>query len=291
MAKRRTRLQGSIKGDRPIRGAPTRPLEDLYHSLVTAPWPLLIVVIAAAFAIANLLFALCYYLDGGIENARLHSFADMFFFSVQTMATIGYGKLVPISMFANILVSIEALTGLVALALMTGLVFAKFSLPTARVRFSRYAVIGPRDGTTSLMIRMANQRTNRILEAHIHVVLARQETTLEGETLRRLYDLQMTRNSSAMFVLSWTAVHQITESSPLFGATRESMAGSAPEIIVSITGLDETFSQTIHARHTYELDEIAWNARFADVLVLHPDGSRSVDYTHFDDVVKLTPVN
>ena len=291
MAKRRTRLQGSIKGDRPIRGAPTRPLEDLYHSLVTAPWPLLIVVIAAAFAIANLLFALGYYLDGGIENARLHSFADMFFFSVQTMATIGYGKLVPISMFANILVSIEALTGLVALALMTGLVFAKFSLPTARVRFSRYAVIGPRDGKTSLMIRMANMRANRIVEANIHVVLARQETTLEGETLRRLYDLQMTRNSSAMFALSWTAVHQITESSPLFGATRESMAGSAPEIIVSITGLDETFSQTIHARHTYELDEIAWNARFADVLVLHPDGSRSVDYTHFDDVVKLTPVN
>jgi inward rectifier potassium channel len=292
MARQRTRPpQGSIKGDHPIRGAPTRRLEDLYHSLVTAPWPVLIAVIAAAFTVANLLFALGYYLDGGIENARSHDFADMFFFSVQTMATIGYGKLVPISLFANILVSIEALTGLVALALMTGLVFAKFSLPTARVRFSRYAVIGPRDGTNSLMIRMANMRANRIVEANIHVVLARQETTIEGEAIRRLYELQMTRNSSAMFVLSWTAVHHITESSPLFGATRESMAGSAPEIIVSITGLDETFSQTIHARHTYELDEIAWNARFADVLVLHPDGSRSVDYTHFDEVVKLTPVN
>jgi inward rectifier potassium channel len=290
MAKRRTHTQGTLKGESLIRGAPTRPLEDLYHSLVTAPWPILICVIAAAFAVANLIFALGYYLDGGIENARLHNFADMFFFSVQTMATIGYGKLVPISMFANILVSIEALTGLVGLALMTGLVFAKFSLPTARVRFSRYVVIGPRDGANSLMIRMANQRANRILEAHIHVVLARQEVTAEGDEIRRLYDLQPTRDHSAMFALSWTAVHQITQSSPLFGATRESMAGSAPEIIVSITGLDETFSQTIHARHTYELDDIAWNARFADVLVLHPDGSRSVDYTHFDEVVQLTPV-
>jgi inward rectifier potassium channel len=291
MAKQNTRPVGSIKGESLIRGAPTRPTEDLYHSLVTAPWPLLIAVIAAAFTVANLLFALGYYIDGGIENARSRSFSDMFFFSVQTMATIGYGKLVPTSLFANILVSIEALTGLIALAMMTGLVFAKFSLPTARVRFSRYVVIGPRDGANSLMIRMANQRANRILEAHIHVVLARQEVTAEGDEIRRLYDLETTRNHSAMFALSWTAVHQINESSPLFGATRESMANCAPEIIVSITGLDETFSQTIHARHTFELDEIVWNARFADVLVLHPDGSRSVDYTHFDEVVTLKPLN
>jgi inward rectifier potassium channel len=291
MATQRTRSMSSMTGESPIRGAPTRPLEDLYHDLVTAPWPLLIGVIAAAFTVANLLFALGYYIDGGIENARERSFTDMFFFSVQTMATIGYGKLVPISLFANVLVSIEALTGLLALAMMTGLVFAKFSLPTARVRFSCYVVIGPRDGATSLMIRMANQRANRILEAHIHVVLARQEVTAEGDEIRRLYDLQTTRNHSAMFALSWTAVHQINETSPLFGATRESMASWAPEIIVSITGLDETFSQTIHARHTYGLDEIVWDARFADVLVLHPDGSRSVDYTHFDDVVKLTPLN
>ncbi len=279
-----------MKGDRAIRGAPTRALDDLYHYLVTVSWPALIGIIASAFIIANLVFAVGYYFDGGVENARYHSFADMFFFSVQTMATIGYGKMVPATLFSNVLVSIEALTGLLALALMTGLVFAKFSRPTARVRFSRYVVIGPRDGTTSLMIRMANMRANRIVEANIHVVFTRWETTVEGESIRRFYDLIMTRSRSAMFALSWTAVHRIVEDSPLFGQTRDSLANSQPEIVVSITGLDETFSQTIHARHTYALDEILWGARFADVLILDPDGSRSVDYTRFDDVEMLTPV-
>ena len=114
--------------------------------------------------------------------------------------------------------------------------------------------------------------------------------TVEGDSIRRLYDLEVTRSRSAMFALSWTAVHQIVEGTPLFGQTPESMAPTAPEIIVSIIGLDETFSQTVHARHTFALDEIVWNARFADVLVLHPDGSRSVDYTRFDEVELLAPV-
>jgi inward rectifier potassium channel len=280
---------GSLKGDGPIHGAPTGVFEDLYHFLVTSSWPALIGLIAAAFTVANLLFATGYYLDQGIENARSGSFADMFFFSIQTMATIGYGKMEPITLVSNILVSIEAFIGLLALALITGLVFAKFSRPTARIRFTRYIVIGPRDGVHSLAIRAANLRANRIVEADMHVVLARQEVTAEGDSIRRLYDLQMTRSRSAMFALSWTAVHQIVEGSPLFGRTRESMANCASEIIVSIIGLDETFSQTVHARHTYELDEIVWGARFADVLVLHPDGSRSVDYTHFDEVEMLTP--
>ena len=139
------------------------------------------------------------------------------------------------------------------------------------------------------MIRAANMRANRIFEATIHVVLARQEVTVEGDTIRRLYDLQTTRDRSAMFALSWTAVHQIVEGTPLFGATRESIAPSSPELIVSIVGLDETFSQTVHARHTFQLDEIIWGARFADVLVLHPDGSRSVDYDRFDDIELITP--
>ena len=286
MANRPTR---NLKDDNPIRGEPARAFDDLYHSLVTASWPGLIARIALAFTVANLIFATGYYFDQGIENVHSHDFIDMFFFSVQTKATIGYGKMEPVTLFSNILVSIEALTGLLALALMTGLVFSKFSRPTARIRFTRYAVIGPRDGVNSLMIRAANMRANRIFEASIHVVLARQEITAEGDTIRRLYDLETTRSRSAMFALSWTAVHQIVEGTPLFGVTRESVAASEPELIVSIVGLDETFSQTVHARHTFQLDEIIWGARFANVLVLHPDGSRSVDYDHFDDVEMTTP--
>jgi inward rectifier potassium channel len=285
---KRQQTKGLI-GDGPVLGAPTGALDDLYHYLLTASWPLLIGLIAGLFVLANLIFAVGYYVDGGVENTHSGSFLDMFFFSIQTMATIGYGKMEPITLFSNILVAIEALCGLLGLAMMTGLVFSKFSRPTARIRFSRCVVIGPRDGKTSLMIRMANMRANRIVEAQIHVVFTRQETTLEDESIRRFYDLPMTRYRSAMFVLSWTAVHQILEGSPFFGATRESMAGSSPEIIVSITGLDETFSQTVHARHSYTLDEIVWNARHADVLKIFPDGSRAVDYSRFDEIEMLAP--
>ncbi len=236
-----------------------------------------------------MLFAAGYYWDGGIENTHSGSFSDMFFFSIQTMATIGYGKMEPITLFSNILVSIEALFGLLGLAIMTGLTFSKFSRPTARVRFTRYAVIGPRDGKTSLAIRMANMRANRIVEAQIHLIFTRQEITLEGDSIRRFYDLTTTRNRSPLFMLSWTAVHVITEDSPFFGQTRESLAQSAPEIIVSITGLDQTFSQTVHARHSYKIGEIVWGARFGDVLKVNPDGTGYIDFSHFDDIVMLPP--
>ena len=221
MANRPTR---NLKDDNPIRGEPARAFDDLYHSLVTASWPGLIARIALAFTIANLIFATGYYFDQGIENVHSHDFIDMFFFSVQTMATIGYGKMDPDTFLAEVMMSIEALTGLVGLAMVTGLVFAKFSRPTARVRFSRVAIVSNRDGIPSLQFRMANMRANRIVDVSATVVFARQEKTLEGEEMRRFYDLETTRSRSAMFALSWTAVHQIVEGTPLFGATRESIA-------------------------------------------------------------------
>ena len=270
-----------------------RALEDLYHYLLTASWPMLILLITGFFILANVLFAIGYYWDGGVEGTHpssfAGSFADMFFFSVQTMATIGYGQLHPVTLFSNILVSIEALFGLLGLAMMTGLTFSKFSRPTARVRFSRYAVIGPRDGKTSLLIRMANMRANRIVEAQIHVVFSRMETTLEGDSIRRFYELPTTRSRSPLFMLSWTAVHPITEDSPFFGQTRQSLAHCSPQLVVSITGLEQTFSQTVHARHAYKMEEIVWGARMYDVLKTAPDGTQSIDYTHFDDIEMLTP--
>ncbi len=134
---------------------------DVYHHLLTSSWPALLLQIAGAFALANAFFALAYLLDGGIANARHGSFADVFFFSVETMATIGYGQMSPVSFISHVLMSIEALTGLISIALITGLIFAKFSRPTARVRFTRVAVISKRDGLPSLMFRMANVRRTR----------------------------------------------------------------------------------------------------------------------------------
>ena len=201
------------------------------------------------------------------------------------MATIGYGILHPTTFLANALVSLEALMGLMGLAMMTGLVFAKFSVPTARVRFSRYAVISRRDEISSLMFRMANLRESRIIEAQVHVVFARIEMTAEGERLRRFYDLRLDRDRTALFSLSWTAVHRITEDSPFVAATPESLSDSATMLVISLTGLEETFSQTVTARYYYGAEEILWGKRLADISIFQPDGSTVLDYSQFDEVV------
>jgi inward rectifier potassium channel len=202
------------------------------------------------------------------------------------MSTIGYGTMVPRTFYANVLVSIEALVGLLSLAMVTGLIFAKFSRPTSRVLFSRLAVVTRRDGMPCLMFRVANQRGNQIVEARIHVVLALTETTAEGEVIRRLHDLELSRATNALFALSWTALHPISERSPLYRVTTESLRAAEAEVIVSLTGLDESFSQTVHARHSYTVDEIVWGARFVDIISRLPNGRRRVDYTHFHDVVR-----
>ncbi|MGA2409394.1 MAG: ion channel, partial [Candidatus Binataceae bacterium] len=214
-----------------------RYFTDFYHHLLISSWPSLLLQIAAAFIALNSLFALLYLIDGGIDNARPGSFLDVFFFSVETMATIGYGRMSPITVPANILMSIEALIGLMGLAVMTGLIFAKFSRPTARVRFSRMAVVSVRDGLPCLMFRMANVRSTQIVEAQVHVVFARQEKTLEGEEVRRFYDLRLTRYRNAIFAYSWTAIHPIDSNSPFYGETPKSLAAASSDIIVSLTGI------------------------------------------------------
>lgn len=261
---------------------------DPYHFLITRSWPALFLFITLVYLCLNVIFALIYLAGGdAIVNARPGSFADAFFFSVHTLATIGYGTMAPHGLYGNVLVTIEALLGLLGLALMTGLVFAKFSQPTARVLFSRNAVISSREGKTSLMFRMANRRANQIVEAHLRVILVRNDRTAEGEPLRRIHELKLVRDDSPLLILSWTAIHPIDESSPLHGETSESLAASEAEIIVVLVGIDETFSQTIHARYSYTPDEIVWNARFADILCVMPDGRRAIDYGLFHEVIRL----
>jgi inward rectifier potassium channel len=268
-------------------GGPRLGLSDLYFFLTTISWPALLLIILALFAFINCLFALGYMFDGGVANARPGSFADAFFFSVQTMATIGYGTMAPRSFGSNIMVSIEALSGLTSLAVVTGLVFARFSRPTGRVRFSRVAVVAPRDGVPALMFRAVNQRSNRIVEAQIHVVLSRWEMTREGESLRRFYDLALSRSRNALFSLSWTVTHPIVEGSPLLGETAASLKASRSMIIASLVGMDESFLQNVHVRYVWLADEIVWGMRFADVLLELPDGTFSIDYSRFDEVVPL----
>ena len=266
---------------------------DLYHHLLTSSWPSLLLQILAAFIVLNTIFALAYLFNGGIDNARPGNFGDVFFFSVETMATIGYGRLSPITLPANIMMSLEALIGLMGLAMMTGLIFAKFSRPSARVRYSHYAVVSMRDGVLSLMFRMANMRSSQIVEATVHVVFARQEQTAEGESVRRFYDLRLTRYRNAIFSFSWTVVHPIDTDSPLYGLTPAMVKASRAELTVSVTGIDEIVSQTVHSRHSYEAADIIWGARMVDIISRSPDGEFMIDYSHFNDIVpvELPPAN
>jgi len=268
-----------------ILGLDDSRLGDLYHFFLNETWPTLLAGIVLIFLAINTSFALIYMIDRGIENARPGSFGDAFFFSVQTMATIGYGKMSPDSLVANILVTVEALTGLIGLAMVTGLVFAKFSRPTARIRFSRVAIVSNRDGVPSLQFRMANMRANRIVEASARVIFARQERTIEGEEMRRFYDLKLQRERNSLFIYSWTVIHPLAEDSPIVGVSKEAMDTASAEIIVTVTGLDETFAQTVHARHSYRARDILWGQRFVDILERGPNGTLSIDYTHFDDVI------
>jgi inward rectifier potassium channel len=260
---------------------------DLYHAWLIASWRMVLAASALSFLGLNLLFGGLYLWVGGIENARPASFADAFFFSVQTFATIGYGRLAPVSTAANVVVTVESFVGLLATAMVTGLMFAKFARPTSRVLWSRVAVVAPQDGVRSLMIRMANERGNRVVEAQLRLSLARQEITVEGEQVRRVHDLRLVRSRSSVFVLTWTAIHPIDESSPLYGLTKEDLVAQGVEIIASLTGLDETFSQTIHSRHAWAATEIVFDARFADILVPLPDGRRAIDYTRFHETKPL----
>jgi inward rectifier potassium channel len=258
---------------------------DLYHRLLTIPWPGFFVAIAVTYVLFNIAFGLLFLIQpGSVANARPGSFADAFFFSVQTMATIGYGEMRPATLYANLLVSVEVLLGMTGLALATGLMFARFSRPTARVIFSRKAVIAPYNGVPTLMFRAANQRRNQILEAQINVAVLRNEVSAEDGTMRRFYDLALARSHTPMFSLTWTVMHAIDEKSPFYGCTPQSLEAADMEIVITLIGIDETFAQTIHARHSYGADDVAWNHRFADILSRLEDGTRVIDYRRFDDV-------
>jgi inward rectifier potassium channel len=260
---------------------------DVYHSWLRAPWSIALGAVTALYLAVNCLFAAAYLLVGGVEHLGPGSYADAFFFSVQTIATIGYGHLVPLSHAANALVTVETLVGLLGVAMVTGLMFAKFARPTARVLWSEVAVVAPFEGVPSLLFRVANQRGNLVVEAQIRVILLISEKTSEGIDLRRQIDLHLRRSVSTVFALSWTVVHPLTPDSPFVTRTREQLLAGRAEIVASLTGLDDAFSQTIHSRHSWAMDEIAWNARFVDIMGTLPDGRQGVDYRRFHEVVPL----
>lgn len=269
-------------------GRSSSRLLDPYHLVLTLSWPQFFGALVLAFILVNLFFGTLYcMLPGSVSNARAGEFFDYFFFSIETLATVGYGNMSPASFAGHVVASAEILAGMVGVALTTGLVFARFSKPTARLIFSKHALIRDFDGSRVLMLRIANERHNRIVEATATLSLVRTEITAEGESFVRIHDLHLLRERSPVFALTWVLIHPIDESSPLHGLDATQLAAGRSRILVSITGHDETMAASVHAGRDYETEDLRFDCRFADILRVTPEGERVIDLTRFHDTEPL----
>lgn len=265
---------------------------NAYDTLLSLPIPRLLALMVAGYLATNLMFALLYWLAGpgalaGAELGPLARFEDCIFFSVQTLATIGYGKLVPATRAANILVAVEALFGLLGFAILSGLLFARFTRPTAKIRFSRKALIAPYGGGWALMFRLVNLRHNDLTD--VRAVVSFSRWTGEGAARRRRFDvLPLEREQIIFMPLHWVVVHPITEASPLRGLTQDTLGAVDPEIVCLITADDETFAQTVHAKTSYDKTDLVWGARFRDMY--RPDSDRvSIDLARLHEIEPVQP--
>jgi inward rectifier potassium channel len=263
---------------------------NFYHYFLTMSWPRFLAIVGSAYVLVNAVFALLYIacgphsITGFDDKAMLGRFAVGFFFSVHTLATIGYGNIVPISYPANLLVTLESLVGLLGFSVLAGIVFARFARPVARIVFSRNAVIAPYRDITAFMFRIVNMKTNEIVELAATVLMTRRK----GDVDREYIALKLERDRVVFFPATWTVVHPIDEKSPLWGMTPDDILTCDTEFLVLLNGFDETFSQNVHARSSYRADEVVWGARFRSVFnPPRPDGRLSVDIRKLDEIDRV----
>ena len=258
---------------------------DLYHRSMTVYWPVFFGSAALIFVLLNAVFAFLYSLGNEpVANVSGNSPLDLFYFSIETLATVGYGDMHPQTNYGHAVATAEIFTGMCFLAVMTGLIFARFSRPRARFIFAEHPVVTLRDGRTTLMIRMANARHNAISRARARLWLIRVERTKEGDQLRRFYELALDRQEHPMFVLSWTLLHAIDKASPLHGATAADLARVDAALVLAVSGVDDSSAQQLHARRIYSADDIRWQHRYRDISSTSADGRLMLDYTKFHEV-------
>jgi inward rectifier potassium channel len=255
-----------------------------YHALLTTSWTRFMLVVVASYVVCNALFAAAFLAcgPGALVGPGGTGFPRAFFFSVETFSTIGYGIVGPAGLAANLLVTVEALVGLLWLALATGLLFARFSRPTAKILFSRSALVAPYRGGRAFEFRIANARSSQLIDVEAKVLFTRFEET-GRQAVRRFYPLTLERESVVFFPLAWTIVHPIDEASPLRGLTADDLRASDAEFLVLLSGIEEAFAQRVHARSSYKWNEVVWGARFADI-VHHPSGGEpiTIDVSRLD---------
>lgn len=271
-----------------------------YLFMLNTPWPVFATLIFAGYVLVNLIFA-CVYIEVGIEHLQgidartaVGRFLGAFFFSAQTFTTVGYGRISPDGTLANLVAAVEALLGLMALAIATGLLFGRFSRPAARLAFSKQMVVAPYQSGTSLQFRIANRRSNNLMEIDARVLLMSVEPSEDG-LLRKYKPLALERASVQFLPLTWTVVHPIDESSPLWGRTADDLTRHHAEFLISIRAFDDTFFQTVYVRHSYRYDELVWGARFAPAFQVDSKGVMVLDLGRLSETAPSqiggTPMN
>ncbi len=271
-------------------GLPRKFWQDLYHLTMTVRWPVLFGGFALCFIAFNLVFAALYYLaPGSVANLNPPGYLGDFFFSVETLATVGYGDMHPQTVYGHTIAAVQIFIGMLYLALLTGVVFARFSRPHARVLFAAVGVVRPLDGRTTLMFRAANARQNAIVEVSARLRLVYDWQSSEGYRLRRIADLRLVRDEQPLFVLGWNLMHILDETSPLAGHDTRSLEAMNAIFSLTLSGTDQTTGQVLVSRHEYAGSAVRWNHSFVDVLTAHADGSTLYDYTRFHDTAELGP--
>jgi inward rectifier potassium channel len=260
---------------------------DFSHRCMTASWPAFIAGAATVFVAFNAFFAFFYCIgDQPISNVPGGAYIDYLYFSIETLSTAGYGDMHPQTHYGHFVATVELFTGIFSMSVMTGLVFARFSRPSARLLFAENPVISDHEGQPTLMVRLANERHNIISNATARLWLFKNIVSKEGQSFRRFYELPLSRNESPALALSWTLFHIIDEASPLYGFTAEDLEANNIALAVVVSGYDVVAAQTVHARKTYEHPDIRIGHRYAEILGTTEDGRLRVDYSRFHDTLE-----
>ena len=262
---------------------------DTYHLVLNLSWPLFAGLIFSIYLLINLVFAALYMLDP-LAIAEISSFFDAFFFSVETLATVGYGHMYPESFYGHLIAMLEIMVGMFGLAVITGLIFVRFSRPTARIHFSKVAVIAPFDGVPNLMIRVANLRHQAMVEPEFRMILLRNTITAEGDEVRRFRSLKLEFDHLIAFPTVLTVRHRIDKTSPLFGMTPEDFQQQDIRFIASIVGVDTVIVAPVQSFGDYNYEQIEWNRRFVEIYDQNEEGEWTVDYARIDETEDIAPI-
>ena len=252
--------------------------DNTYYHLITMPWAWFFWAVLGSFVLMNCTFALLYcgigieHLNGVTAGSFFNNFTQAYFFSSQTLTTVGYGHVSPDGLLANVIASIESFLGLLTFALISGLLYGRFARPQAKIVFSERMLISPYQEGSGLMFRMGNARRSELIETEVQMLLAFNQRNDQGDLERKFYPLEVEINKISFFSLSWTIVHPLNEQSPIFNFSHQDLLDANAEILVLVKGTDETNQQQVHTRHSYTADEMIWNARFRPVITRNERG-------------------